>query len=212
MPRTLRIDAFVELICPWCLIGKRHLARALEDFAQTDPQVEVRVHWHALQLVPQVPAEGWPFAEFYLRRLGSPEAVRRRQAQVQAAAAQAGVDIDLARIARFPNTARAHRLLDLAAWQPQGVDPLLERLFDAYFRRGEDLGDRATLVAIAQEMGFDPAAAQACLDAAPPPAEPAPVSAVPLFVFDGQRTVSGAQPPEALWSAMRRSIERATTA
>lgn len=212
MTRELRIDAFVELICPWCLIGKRQLARALEYFAQTDPQVRVRVHWHTLQLVPQVPAEGWPFAEFYLRRLGSPEAVRQRQAQVQAAAAQAGVDIDLARIARFPNTARAHRLLDLAARQPHTVDPLLERLFDAYFRRGEDLGDTATLVAIAQETGLDPAAAQAWLEAAPTPAEPAPVSAVPLFVFDGQRAVSGAQPPEALWSAMRRTVEPAATA
>ena len=212
MQRELRIDAFVELICPWCLIGKRHLARALEYFAQTDPQVRVRVHWHAVQLVPQVPAEGWPFGEFYLRRLGSPEAVRQRQAQVQAAAAQAGVDIDLARIARFPNTSRAHRLLELAALQPHTVDPLLERLFAAYFRRGEDLGDTGTLVAIAQETGLDPAAARACLDAAPPAAEPAPVSGVPLFVFDGQWSLSGAQPPEALWSAMRRCVEQAATA
>jgi len=212
MARELRIDVFVELICPWCLIGKRQLARAVERFAQTDPEVRVDVHWRAVQLVPQVPAEGWPFAEFYLRRLGSPEAVRQRQAQVQAAAAQAGVDIDLARIARFPNTARAHSLLSFAASQPHTVDPLLERLFDAYFRRGEDIGDTATLVAIAQQMGLDPASARAWLDAAPPPAEPAQVNGVPLFVFNGQIALSGAQPPEVLWSAMRRGIERAATA
>jgi predicted DsbA family dithiol-disulfide isomerase len=212
MARELRIDAFVELICPWCLIGKRHLARAVERFAQTDPEVRVEVHWHTVQLIPQVPAEGWPFAAFYLRRLGSPEAVRQRQAQVQAAAAQAGVDIDLARIARFPNTARAHSLLSFAASQPHTVDPLLERLFEAYFRRGEDIGNTETLLEVAQEMGMDPASARAWLDAAPPPAEPAQVSAVPLFVFNGQRALSGAQPPEALWSAMRHSIEPAATA
>ena len=32
------------------------------------------------------------------------------------------------------------------------------------------------------------------------------------FVFNGQIALSGAQPPEALWSAMRRSIDRAATA
>jgi predicted DsbA family dithiol-disulfide isomerase len=211
MERELRIDAFVELICPWCLIGKRQLALAVERFAQTDPQVRVEVRWHTVQLIPQVPAQGWPFAAFYLQRLGSPEAVRQRQAQVQAAAAQAGVDIDLARIARFPDTARAHSLLGFAASQPHTVDPLLERLFDAYFRRGEDIGNTETLLELAQEMGLDPASARAWLDA-PPPAQPAPVNAVPLFVFNGQRALSGAQPPEALWSAMRDSIERAATA
>ena len=212
MTRALRIDVFVELVCPWCLIGKRQLARALERFAQTDPDLQVQVHWRAVQLIPQVPAEGWPFADFYLRRLGSPQAVRQRQAQVQAAAAQAGVDIDLARIERFPNTARAHRLLEFAAIQrPESVDALLERLFDAYFRRGEDLGDSETLLAIAQETGMDAASARPWLDA-PPAAQPAPVAGVPLFVFNGRFALSGAQPPEALWSAMRRSSEEATLA
>jgi len=212
MTRALRIDVFVELVCPWCLIGKRQLARALERFAQTDPDLQVQVHWRAVQLIPQVPAEGWPFADFYLRRLGSPQAVRQRQAQVQAAAAQAGVDIDLARIERFPNTARAHRLLEFAAIQrPESVDALLERLFDAYFRRGEDLGDSETLLAIAQETGMDATSALPWLDARPT-AQPAPVTGVPLFVFNGRFALSGAQPPEALWSAMRRSSEEATLA
>lgn len=212
MTRALRIDVFVELVCPWCLIGKRQLARALERFAQTDPDLQVQVHWRAVQLIPQVPAEGWPFADFYLRRLGSPQAVRQRQAQVQAAAAQAGVDIDLARIERFPNTARAHRLLEFAAIQrPESVDALLERLFDAYFRRGEDLGDSETLLAIAQETGMDATSALPWLDARPT-AQPAPVTGVPLFVFNGRFALSGAQPPEALWSAMRRSSEEATVA
>jgi predicted DsbA family dithiol-disulfide isomerase len=213
MTRALRIDVFVELICPWCLIGKRHLALALQRFAQSDPDVQVQVHWRAVQLIPQVPAEGWPFAEFYLRRLGSPEAVRQRQAQVQAAAAQAGVDIDLSRIQRFPNTGRAHRLLDFAASeQPASVDALLERLFDAYFRRGEDIGSSATLLAIAQEIGLDAASARPWLDAATPSAEPPPVTGVPLFVFDGRFALSGAQPPQALWAAMRRSTQVTETA
>ena len=206
-PPVLRIDAFVELICPWCLIGQRHLAQARERLAASDPGVQVQVHWHPVQLVPQVPPGGWPFAEFYLRRLGSPEAVRQRQAQVRAAAARAGVEIDLERIERFPNTARAHRLLALGGAQQSALEPLLERLYAAYFQRGEDIGSTETLLAIAQEQGLDAAAARAWLDdpAAPAPQAPS-VPSVPFYMFNGRHALSGAQPPETLWAAMRGAL------
>ena len=63
--------------------------------------------------------------------------------QVNVAAAQAGTTIDFSRIATFPNTAAAHRLLALGAryLDRQAQARLLERLFAAYFQRGKDLGD-----------------------------------------------------------------------
>jgi hypothetical protein len=117
MRRILNVDVYIDLICPWCLIGKSHLRRALERLAETDPDVDVRVRWHSVQLAPDVAAEGWPFAEFYERRLGGREAAQARQAQVRAAAAQAGVSIDFSRISIFPNSAKAHRLLAVGAPQ-----------------------------------------------------------------------------------------------
>jgi len=208
MNPNVRIDVYVELICPWCLIGKRHLARALEQLAQTEPELRVDVQWHLVQLIPQVPAEGWPFAEFYQRRLGSPEAVRQRQAQVKAAAAQAGVEIDFARIERFPNTTLAHRLLAFVAQHPPSqVEAMMERLFQAYFQRGENIGDIDTLLAIAQELGLERDPVQAWLMTEPTPAEAPPVSGVPLFVFNGQFAVSGAQPSDVLLSAIRQSAQ-----
>jgi predicted DsbA family dithiol-disulfide isomerase len=204
MTASVRIDAYVELICPWCFIGKRHLTRALAQLADTDPELRVNVQWHMVQLIPQVPTEGWPFAEFYLRRLGSSEAVRQRQAQVRAAAAQAGVEIDFARIARFPNTTLAHRLFAFAARQPSAVDALLERLFEAYFQRGENIGDIGTLLDIAQQLGLDREAVNAWLEDKPAQTPEAPgVGAVPLFVFNGQFSLSGAQPAEMLLSTIK---------
>ncbi|AMO25053.1 DsbA family oxidoreductase [Ramlibacter solisilvae] len=209
MSQKLKIDVYVELICPWCLIGKRNLSLAVEQLAVTLPELHVELDWHLVQLVPQVPREGWPFAEFYLRRLGSPEAVRQRQAQVKAAAAQAGVDIDLARIQRFPNTTLAHRLLALCAKQRAfAMDALLDRLFAANFQRGEDIGDLALLLDIAQELDLDREAAREWLATGPAelPAEPPLVSAVPLFVFNEQLALSGAQSPEALLSAIGKQL------
>lgn len=208
---VLRIDVFFDFICPWCLIGKRQLERALAQLRASRPDVEVQLAWNGVQLLPQMPAQGEPFAEFYRNRLGSAEAVRARQAQVQQAAAAAGLELDLASIARMPNTADAHRLLQQASelLEPAQRDALLERLFAAYFHRGEDLGERETLLAIAESCGLQRAAVSDCLrgDAAPfVGVANAAAGGVPHFIFDRRRSVSGAQPAEALLAAMHEAL------
>lgn len=207
MARTLRIDVWLDLICPWCWIGKSLLGQARRRLAESDPDVQVQTHWRSVQLIPQVPPEGWPYAAFYEHRLGGPEAVRARQAQVLAAARPAGVAIDFSRITTFPNTAAAHRLLaqGIAQLAPADVEALLDRLFEAYFVRGEDLGDTATLDTIAAAHGVAPEAPDGSGSAAADPAA-ASVSGVPFFVFNGALALSGAQPADTLWAAMRRAL------
>jgi predicted DsbA family dithiol-disulfide isomerase len=209
---TLRIDAFFDFICPWCLIGKRQLDHALLQLRDSQPEVAVQLHWHGVQLLPQLPVAGVPFAEFYLDRLGSEQAVRQRQAQVQQAAAAAGVRIDLSDILRMPNTADAHRLLERASQlgSAEQCDALLERLFCAYFQRGGDLGDRATLLNIAADCGFAPGEVQDSLRgdgrAFIGAAGSLGTSGVPYFVFNRQVAVSGAQSAEVLLSSMRKAL------
>ncbi|MFF7981707.1 DsbA family protein [Streptomyces sp. NPDC007901] len=57
--RTLRIDVWSDVVCPWCHIGKRRLETALGRFEHAD---EVEVHWHSFQLEPRPPpgATGGP--------------------------------------------------------------------------------------------------------------------------------------------------------
>ena len=203
--RTLQIDVWLDLICPWCWIGKSLLGQARRRLAESDPEVQVQTRWRSVQLIPQVPPEGWPYKVFYERRLGGPQAVRARQAQVLAAARPAGVAIDFSRITTFPNTAAAHRLLaqGIAQLAPADAEALLDRLFEAYFVRGEDLGDAATLGAIAVAHGVAPVA-DGLHASGPEPA--AAVSGVPFFVFNGGLALSGAQPANVLWEAMRRAV------
>ena len=212
MSRSLRIDVFFDFICPWCLIGKRQLERALVQLRASQPDVEVNLAWHGVQLLPHMPVQGEPFAEFYLQRLGSTEAVRMRQAQVQQAAAAAGVAVDLQRISKMPNTADAHRLLERAMQlgNPAQCEALLERLFAAYFQQAENLGDTATLLSIAESCGFARSAVHDCLLADGSPfvssSASAPSGGVPYFVFNRRLAVSGAQPAEVLLGAMQRAI------
>ena len=204
--RALQIDIWFDLICPWCLIGKRHLDAALATWRDQHPGDAVVLRWHPVRLIDGVPPEGWDFAAFYERRLGSAQAVAARQAQVRAAAAQAGLSIAFERIRRFPDTAPAHQLVLLAA-RRQGdaaQAALIERLFQGYFQQGQDLGDRAWLLQLAGHGGLDEAEAASCLDLPLPRAEPVP--GVPFFVFNQRLALSGAQPPGALLEAMQAAV------
>ncbi|MDN4543103.1 MULTISPECIES: DsbA family oxidoreductase [unclassified Pseudomonas] len=211
MSRRLRIDVFFDFICPWCLIGKRQLEHAQVQFRSRHPDVQITTVWHGVQLLPQLPVQGEPFADFYRKRLGNADAVAMRQAQVQQAAATVGLSIDLSRIATMPNTADAHRLFERASTLGNVAqrEMLLERLFAAYFKKGEDLGCGETLLAIARDCGIDVNdVADALLgDATPFEGAPGASSGVPSFQFDRRMTVVGAQPAESLLAAMSEALK-----
>lgn len=200
---TVQVDVYFALICPWCWIGKTHLDTARRQLAERQTGLQVQLRWHSVQLIPQTPPQGWPYQAFYEHRLGGPDAVRARRAQVQAAAAQAGLTIHHERIAMFPNTWRAHRLLAFTAQQhPEQHEALLDALFEAFFVQGLDIGDSQVLAQLAQAHGVVSTESED-LDAPPVWALPDGESGVPLFVFNQRQPVSGAQPPDVLLAAMQ---------
>ncbi|CAI8803848.1 putative DsbA family dithiol-disulfide isomerase [Pseudomonas sp. IT-196MI5] len=211
MSRRLRIDVFFDFICPWCLIGKRQLEHAQVQFRSRHPDVQITTEWHGVQLLPQIPVQGEPFADFYHKRLGNADAVAVRQNQVQQAAGAVGLAIDLSRIETMPNTADAHRLFERASalGNASQREMLLERLFAAYFLRRENLGCRETLLAIARSCSVDTNEVLDCLkgDATPFAGSPDATSGVPSFQFDGRLTVIGAQPAQALLGAMTEALK-----
>ena len=50
-----QLDVISDVICLWCLIGKRRLAKALDLLA---PELAVSVRWQPFELNPDMPKEG----------------------------------------------------------------------------------------------------------------------------------------------------------
>ncbi len=102
------------------------------------------------------------------------------------------------------NTLNAHRLLHLA--KKHGVqNELKERLFEAYYTKGEDTGNVQTLVEIGRSVGLDESeigevfstdayTSEVKLDQQL--AEQVGAQGVPFYVFNNKYAVSGAQPTE----------------
>ncbi|MFJ4293836.1 DsbA family oxidoreductase [Cupriavidus sp. NPDC089707] len=216
-PTTLTVDAYFDLICPWCMIGKKHLATAIEWLTREHPDVAVRIAWRSYPLIPATPPEGTPYREFYLARLGGPQAVAARQAQVCAAALDAGITLALDRIETFPSTLLAHRLVRHAVRQAGSdvASALLDELFTRYFIRAENIGDPQVLRRAAAACGI--ALRDAGANAGSPDLDWLPSLhdpedrplrtgfGVPHLVFNGTHSVSGARAPAVLLEAMQRA-------
>lgn len=196
----MQIDIILDVICPWCFIGKRRLERALAR----RPDLMVSRSWRAFQLNPAMPNEGFPHELYLAAKFGNPSAAERSYAAACAAGRGEGIVFAFDRIRRTPNTLQAHRLIHLAAAEGN-ADEMVEGLFRGYFIEGLDIGDTATLAAIAPRAGLDRRMAERYLAgqagveevlAEERRARRLGIRAVPCFVLERGYAISGAQDPE----------------
>ena len=197
----VRIDIFSDTICPWCWIGKRRLERTLD----ARPDLEADVAWHAFQLNPTMPVEGMDRTAYLEAKFGGADNARATYGRVMAEGARESLPFDFGAIPRTPNTLDSHRLVRWAAGQPLGQTPMVEALFDAYFARGQDVGDAEVLVRVAAEAGYDESGARDLLAGDEWRAEvthedmrarSAGITGVPCFILDGKVAVPGAVEPD----------------
>lgn len=147
----LHLDIVSDTVCPWCWIGKRRLDAAL---ARIGDELAFERRWRPFELNPGMPRGGIPRREYRTAKFGSWERSLVLDAQVKDAGADDGLDFRHALQERTPSTLASHALLDLAA-RRECQDGVVEALFGAYFTRGRDIGDVATLVELGTAHGLD---------------------------------------------------------
>lgn len=197
MTEPLRIDIVSDVMCPWCIIGYRQLALALEASGTAH-----EIHWHPFELNPQMPPEGQDGFEHIAEKYGSTraESVESR-ARMAALGTELGFDFRWDDSFRMHNTLSTHQLLHWAEAQGRKHD-LKMAFFTAHFTHGRDLSDASVVADIAAEIGLDRAEAVAILDEqrfaqevrnAEATWQQQGISGVPAMVFEGKYLVTGAQ-------------------
>ncbi len=155
---TLRIDIVSDVVCPWCVIGYRQLAAALE--AGTTPY---EIYWHPFELNPNMPAEGQNLREHVAEKYGTTkqqsEDSRRQMSKI---AEEVGFEFHFTDDMRMHNTFNVHQLLHWADQYGRTHD-LKQALFAAHFTDGRNLSDDNVLADIVAEIGLDRSEAFAVL-------------------------------------------------
>ncbi len=207
----MHIDVYHDLACPWCRIGKRQLALALEQWS--GPSISVR--YRAFLLNPNLPPEGAEFQPYMLQKGGGRIPLEQFFAGPRAAGATVGLTFNFEQIATAPQTLLAHRMIALTPQAQQGA--LIDAIYSAYFEHGHDIGSLPALLTIAAEQGLDTLRLEQQLRAdggleqvraEVDHAYQLGISGVPFFVAAERYGLSGAQPPAVL----RQLFERASSA
>jgi predicted DsbA family dithiol-disulfide isomerase len=201
----LTIDIVSDVVCPWCYLGEKRLEQALAE--EAGPVV---VRWRPYQLDPTIPEGGLDRAEYMEKKFGKSGRLQSVHENLTRLGAEVGLPFAFDKITRSPNTLDAHRLIRWAA--SAGVQSrVVDRLFEAYFVEGRDIGDRVVLTEIAAECGLDADLVERLLAEGADSevvrqeveqAQAMGVSGVPFFIFAGRLGVPGAQEPSALRQAM----------
>jgi predicted DsbA family dithiol-disulfide isomerase len=206
----MQVEIWSDVVCPWCYLGKRYFAQALERFPHRD---EVEVIYRSFELDPSAPpGVTTPTVETLAGKYGMGlEQAREAQRQMEQRAAQAGLTFRMEDL-RSGNTRDAHRLLQLAGARGRGAE-LAERLHRAYFTDQASIFDHASLAGFAADVGLDRDEALAVLagdqyaqavEADEQAAYSLSVTGVPFFVIDRRYGISGAQPAGTITQVLER--------
>src|SRR3954465_4760230 len=104
----LDLMVVIDVICPWCYVGKRRLEKAL---AMVGANARIRVNWLPFELNPDMPSEGMERRLYRERKFGSWERSQGMDAQLAELGRQEGLPLRYDLMSRTPNTFNAHRLI-----------------------------------------------------------------------------------------------------
>ncbi|RRH77365.1 DsbA family oxidoreductase [Falsigemmobacter faecalis] len=203
------LDIFSDPVCPWCMIGKAYLDRALEKVGDHP----FRIEWHPFMLNPDIPAEGVDRRDFLEAKFGGQMEAAKAYTRVMEAATFAGVEFNLEKMRVQPNTLNAHRLIHWAGLEGRQT-AVVSALFKAYFRDGLDIGNPDVLADLAAAQGMDRAATLRLLASDADredifsramDARRKGVQSVPSFLIAREFMVAGAQPVET-WISIAEEI------
>lgn len=209
----MKIEVWSDFSCPFCYIGKRRLEKALEAFEHKD---EVQVVYRSFELDPEAPKDTESSIHELLAVKYGLSLLQAKESNQNVAAQAKAEGLDYHFDTAIPtNTFDAHQLSHYAGEKGKAKE-MTERLYRAYFTDSLHIGDRETLIRLAEEAGLNGQEAGEVLDQNryadqvredEREARQLGIRGVPFVVLRGKYAVSGAQPLEIFQGALQRAWE-----
>jgi predicted DsbA family dithiol-disulfide isomerase len=197
-----KIDILSDPICPWCLIGKTFLDRALK----ARPNHNFKLEWHPYMLNPTMQLSGMNRKDYLTTKFGSKENAEKVYLNIKKTALEHKIQINFDDIKRTPNTLNAHRLIHWAGLE-QKQNSAVDLLFSEYFVNGNDISNQNILTNIANKIEMNKENITQSINSDEDlknindriqNAGKKGVNGVPCFIIDNQYVLQGAQSTE-LW-------------
>lgn len=206
---AIRVDAWSDLACPWCYVGKARLDKAIErlklDAAYQDSQV--LVNWHPYMIDVNTNNLGEEYLAYNQRRWGSDgwtSSLRR-------SAAKDGLQFK--NWQWWPNTLHAHRLVLLADSVGKGGEAK-QKLFKMTYEEGLNISDLEVLCAAADQLGISGGRDYLMSDRGKEEVikqdraakSERKIGSVPYFTINGTDSFSGAQDAATIERILQKAI------
>jgi len=200
MKDKIKLDIVSDVVCPWCIVGYKHLEAAIDELGLQD---RVEIEWQPFELNPDMPAQGENLRAHVLRKYGATrEDSDKARANISGFGAEYGFKFDYFEEMKMVNTRDAHLLLDFA--HEHGLQhELKQRLFSAFFTEHKDVSNREVLLDEAKTVGLDSDAAALALGDSERRSHVAKqevhwqqqgISGVPTVIFNRSSAMTGAHP------------------
>jgi predicted DsbA family dithiol-disulfide isomerase len=206
----MKIKVFADTICGWCYIGHSRLLNAVSNFEDIVFDFE-----HApFQLNPDMPKEGMSRLNYLKHKFGSKELAQPMYDNMNAEAIKENLKFKLDSIQVTPNTKLSHILTNLAFKKKIGHE-VLNKIYDAYFCRGIDIGNADALIKIGKSKNINE---KEIIDVFSSDKEIKDISqnniiaksmginGVPFFEIDSKTYISGAQSTINLIEAIKDNL------
>ncbi|MFD2166954.1 DsbA family oxidoreductase [Thalassotalea euphylliae] len=213
MSKKIKLDIISDVVCPWCIIGYKHLEAAINELGIQD---QVDIEWQPFELNPDMPPEGEGLRAHVARKYGSSKADSdRARSNITQHGAEYGFTFNYFDGMKIVNTLDAHLLLDLAHQLGKQTEMKM-RLFSAFFTEQKDVSDREVLLTEAESVGIERGLVEQTwaddtalerVKSLELQWQQMGVSGVPTVVFNRKTGLTGAQPQEAFKQVLLELME-----
>lgn len=143
--KTIHLEFFFDLICPWCFIGLNRLLRIEQELLQ---ELYLDIELKSYLLYPEIPIEGVPKEAFAKKTKPGMAKSLKFEAEEE------GISINYRLIKKIPRSIEPHRLFQLIKNKKLKIN-MANEIMRSYFTDGTNIGNQDELIQSAQNIGID---------------------------------------------------------